>query len=283
MRFEGVPRVAYTCPFRLKLMTLDRNLISSAQWIVGLHPIEPTRPTESINERLIKSDVTMRVLVWDWPTRLFHWLLVCTVGLSLITGIVGGNWIEWHGRLGLLIIGLLSFRVVWGLVGTRYARFSSFIPTPRRLRDYFSGRWQGLGHSPLGGLSVFALLGLLSWQAGSGLFSNDDIAFNGPLYSLLEKTTSDLLSSLHRQGLWWLGGLIGLHIGAVMFYRWFLGKDLIKPMLNGHKSTDDPTNQAAVTRWPALLFALLCAVGLAWVAAGGLLAPAAPPPPPPAW
>lgn len=232
----------------------------------------------------------MNVLVWDLPTRLFHWLLTLAVAGALTTGIVGGNWIEWHGRLGLLIVGLLGFRLIWGLLGSTYARFGSFFPTPGRLRAYLRGDWYGLGHNPLGALSVFALLGLLAWQAGSGLFSNDDIAFTGPLYPLIAKADSDWLSSWHRQGLWWLGGLIALHIGAILFYRLVRGKDLIGPMLTGRAPApggDGATTGAAAAarggRWPALLVALLLAAALVWLAAGGALPPPPPPPPPPAW
>jgi len=226
----------------------------------------------------------MQIKVWDLPTRVFHWVLFLAVSAAVVTGLQGGNWMVWHGRLGLLIIGLLAFRLVWGLVGSTYARFSQFVPTPGRVLAYLRGQWHGLGHNPLGALSVLALLALLSWQSISGLFSNDDIAFDGPLYDLVSKTTSDWLTGLHRQGLWLILALVALHVLAVLFYRFGRGKDLITPMLTGTKATDEPGAEPA--RGGGLLafaVALVIAIAAVWVADGGLLPPPPPPPPPPAW
>jgi cytochrome b len=225
----------------------------------------------------------MRIKVWDLPTRLFHWLLFVTVAAALWTGWVGGSWIEWHGRLGLAVIWLLAFRLVWGFLGSTYARFTQFAPTPGRVLAYLRGRWHGEGHNPLGALSVFALLLVLTWQAGSGLFSNDDIAFEGPLADLVSSSTSTWLSGLHRQGLWIILGLVALHVAAIAVYA-LRGKNLVKPMVLGWKDTDDPALKSARggKLW-ALLLALVVAVGVVWVADGGLLPAPPPPPPAPAW
>lgn len=227
----------------------------------------------------------MQIKVWDLPTRIFHWLLFATVSASLLTGLEGGNWMDWHGRLGLLVLGLLVFRLVWGVLGSTYARFAEFAPTPSRIVAYLRGRWHGLGHNPLGALSVFALLALMLWQAGSGLFSNDDIAFDGPLYDLVSKSTIHWLTSLHRQGLWLIVGLVTLHVLAALFYTFVRGNNLIKPMITGYKESTDPDARAArgASLW-ALLFAVAIASGAVWIAAGGLLSPApAPPTTLPAW
>jgi cytochrome b len=228
----------------------------------------------------------MRIKVWDLPTRLFHWLLFVAVAAALWTGWVGGSWIEWHGRLGLVVIWLLAFRLVWGFLGSTYARFAQFVPTPGRLLAYLRGRWHGEGHNPLGALSVFALLGYLTWQAVSGLFSNDDIAYEGPLADLVSGATSTWLSGLHRQGLWIILGLVALHVTAIAVYA-LRGRNLVKPMLVGWKESDDPGIRSARggKLW-ALLLALILATAAVWVADGGLLPPPPPPPPPdavPAW
>jgi cytochrome b len=226
----------------------------------------------------------MQIKVWDLPTRVFHWVLFLAVSAAIGTGLQGGNWMVWHGRLGLLIIGLLAFRLVWGLIGSTYARFGQFVPTPGRVLAYLRGQWHGLGHNPLGALSVLALLALLLWQSLSGLFSNDDIAFDGPLYDLVTKATSDWLTGLHRQGLWLILALVTLHVLAVLFYKFVRGKDLITPMLTGTKSTDERGAEPA--RGGGLLafaIALVIAVAAVWIADGGLLPPPPPPPPPPAW
>jgi cytochrome b len=225
----------------------------------------------------------MRIKVWDLPTRLFHWLLFLAVAAALWTGWVGGSWIDWHARLGLLVLGLLVFRIIWGFLGSTYARFAQFAPTPGRVVAYLRGRWRGEGHNPLGALSVFALLGVLTWQAVSGLFSNDDIAFKAPLASLVSSDTSTWLSGLHRQGLWIILGLVALHLAAIAVYA-LRGKNLVKPMLVGWKEADDLNIKSAKggKLW-ALLLALALAVGTVWVANGGLLPPPPPPPPAPAW
>ena len=80
-----------------------------------------------------------RFLLWDLPTRLFHWLLVLAMAAAVVTGQLGGSLIDWHGRLGLLIVGLLAFRIVWGLLGSTYARFAQFAPTLGRVRAYLAG------------------------------------------------------------------------------------------------------------------------------------------------
>jgi cytochrome b len=222
----------------------------------------------------------MRVKIWDLPTRLFHWLLFVSVSAALWTGWMGGSWIDWHGRLGLVVLGLLVFRLAWGVVGSTYARFAQFVPTPGRVLAYLRGHWHGEGHNPLGALSVFALLGFLGWQAGSGLFSNDDIVYEGPLADLVSSATSVWLSSLHRQGLWVILGLVGLHLAAIAVYA-LRGKNLVRPMVRGWKETEDPDAQPAKGGGPlAMVLALALAGVAAWIADGGLLPP--PPPPPPA-
>ena len=102
-----------------------------------------------------------RIVLWDLPLRVFHWSLMAAVTAAIVTGELGGAWMPWHGRAGLLIVGLLVFRVVWGVLGSATSRFTHFAPSPGRLLAYLRGRWRGVGHNPLGALSVFALLGLL--------------------------------------------------------------------------------------------------------------------------
>ncbi len=223
----------------------------------------------------------MRIKVWDLPTRVFHWALFLAVTGAILTGLQGGNWMVWHERAGLLVLGLLVFRLVWGFLGSTYARFAQFFPTPRKLLAYIRGYWHEEGHNPLGALSVFALLLVLLLQAVSGLFSNDDIAFNGPLYDLVSKADSDRLTSLHRQGLWIILTLVGLHLLAVLFYTLVWRNNLIQPMITGWKSAPPDSSRARSARggplW-ALLLALLISALVVWIANGGMLPPSPPPP-----
>lgn len=218
-----------------------------------------------------------KIAVWDLPTRLFHWLLVLGFAAMLITGQLGGNLIEWHGTIGVLLCGLLAFRLAWGVVGSTYARFGQFFPTPGRMRRYLQGQWQGVGHNPLGALSVLALLGLLTLQLLSGLLANDDIAFTGPLYALVSADLSSRLTGLHKLLANLLIGLVVLHVLAIAFYARVKKHNLVKPMLTGQQ--EHPTAEPATGgRLPMLLLALAIGV-LASVLASGIWLPEPPPPP----
>ena len=225
----------------------------------------------------MKADQT-RVLVWDLPTRLFHWLLVlCLIG-AVVTVKLGGGWMTWHERFGLAILGLLVFRLSWGLIGSTYARFKSFFPTPGRLLAWFRGQWNRPGHTPLGGLSVLAMLLALTFQTTTGLFADDDIAFSGPLRQAVSSTTAGQLTGWHMQMEWVIYGLVALHIAAIAFYSLVLKKPLIRPMINGHRRHGPNMDPAHGGGPIALLIALAITATVLWIASGGLL----PPPPEPA-
>ncbi len=218
-----------------------------------------------------------RIRLWDLPTRLFHWLLVLAVIAAVVSGQLGGNLIEVHGKIGLAIVGLIAFRLVWGFAGSTYARFAQFFPTPAKIKVYLKGEWRGLGHNPLGGLSVFALIFLLTVQVTSGLFSNDDIAFVGPLFELIDKSLSDRLSGIHHLLSNVLIALVILHVGAVIFHGRVKKDDLVKPMLTGWKEgvTGEPAKGGGII---ALVVALVIA-GCAVYGASGAWLPEPPPPP----
>lgn len=226
------------------------------------------------------------VRVWDLPLRLFHWLLALAVTGALMSGQIGGNLMIWHGRLGVLVAGLLGFRLAWGLVGSTHARFASFVRGPAAIRAYLQGTWHGLGHNPLGALSVLGMLAALGLQTASGLFGNDDIAFQGPLYPLVSKDTSDWVTGLHRKGFWLILLLITTHLAAIVFYLKMRGDNLIHPMITGRKSVTaaaaDPEQRGGGTL--ALILALTVGLATAYGASGAWQAP--PPPVPaaaPAW
>jgi cytochrome b len=176
-----------------------------------------------------------RVFVWDLPTRLFHWLLAAAVTGAVVTGLQGGALMDWHGRFGLSIVGLLAFRLVWGFVGSTYARFIQFFPTPGKVAAYWRGQWRAEGHNPLGALSVFGLLALLAVQVASGLVGNDDIVFSGPLADLVTKDISNRLTGFHQLLSNALYALVALHVAAVLFYTRRKKRSLIKPMITGWK------------------------------------------------
>ena len=220
---------------------------------------------------------TVRVQLWDWPLRVFHWSLLTAVATAIVTGELGGDWMVWHGRAGITIVGLLAFRLVWGLVGSSTARFAHFAPTPRKILAYLKGQWRGAGHNPLGALSVFALLGVLSFQAGSGLVSNDDIAFTGPLASLISDELSHTLTNRHRQVAYVLFVLLGLHIVAIAFYAQFKKDKLVRPMVTGWKDIPADLPKPRRARRIALVTALAIGAAAAYAASGAWIKPSTTP------
>ncbi|MDP2882246.1 MAG: cytochrome b/b6 domain-containing protein [Azonexus sp.] len=221
--------------------------------------------------------ISQRIRLWDLPTRLFHWLLVLAFVVAIVSGQVGGKLIDVHGKIGLAIVGLIAFRLVWGFAGSTYARFAQFFPTPARIKVYLKGEWRGLGHNPLGGLSVFSLIFLLTVQVASGLFANDDIAFVGPLYELVSKVLSDRLTGIHHLLSNVLIALVVLHVVAVAFHGHFKKDDLIKPMLTGWKEgvSGEPARGGGLK---VSIVALIVAAAAVYGASGAWL-PEPPPPP----
>lgn len=178
--------------------------------------------------------------VWDLPTRLFHWLLVVMVAVSFITGNIGGNAMQYHEWSGFAILILLTFRITWGFVGSRTSRFRDFVKGPAAVWRYATALARGkseryLGHNPLGGWSVLAMLLALFVQAATGLFANDDIITEGPLFLWVSKPVSDWLSGIHRLNRVLIMALVATHLAAVLFYLIIKRENLIKPMLTGIK------------------------------------------------
>jgi len=218
------------------------------------------------------------VRVWDLPTRVFHWLLAATVVASVASAKIGGNAMVWHFRFGYLIFTLVSFRLLWGFVGGRWSRFASFVYPPATLARYLRGDVRDsehldVGHSPLGALSVFALLGFLAAQVATGLFADDEIANAGPMAKFVSSATSSLATGWHK--LVGQSAIIVLaltHVGAVLFYRLRRQRDLIGPMLRGDKALPADTPGSADTggtRLAALVLALACGAGVAWLVSLG--------------
>jgi cytochrome b len=209
-----------------------------------------------------------KIRVWDLPVRLFHWVLVALIVASVVTQKVGGNAMEWHFRAGYAVLTLIVFRLVWGLIGSRYARFSSFFPAPSTVTAYLRNTKQGLsekylGHNPLGSLSVIALLGTVLAQAISGMFANDDIASEGPLVKFISKELSDSFTWFHKDiSANLLYVLIGLHVLAIAYYYFAKKKNLVTPMITGDQQVgfDAPAaNDSAGMRLLAAVILALCA------------------------
>lgn len=214
------------------------------------------------------SATSFKIRVWDLPTRLFHWTLAALVTGSFVSVKLGN--MVWHGRLGYAVLALLLFRLVWGFAGGGYSRFSAFVRGPGSVMAYLRGASHGPGHNPLGALSVLAMLAALLFQASSGLFTNDDIAFEGPLSHRVSGALSSLLTTWHRLNENILIALVVVHVAAIVYYRLRLRQDLIGPMLTGDALLSRPypgSPDNLAMRLRALAIATVCAALVAWIIA----------------
>jgi cytochrome b len=206
-------------------------------------------------------------LVWDLPVRVTHWALLLAVAGCWATHYAGVEWFAWHRRLGYTVLVLVAFRIAWGFVGTRHARFVNFVRGPRTLLAYLRERHGAtVGHSPLGALSVVALLVVLLLQALTGLFANDEIMNMGPFYGWIAPEMSNRITTAHRASSDWLLALIGLHVAAVVYYARYRRQPLVHAMITGRKpAAGVPATEAiAGSRVPlAVAIALALAAMLA--------------------
>ncbi|KWT97829.1 cytochrome B561 [Variovorax sp. WDL1] len=210
--------------------------------------------------------------MWDLPTRVFHWALAAAVISQLATGL--GGVMEWHFRVGYAVLSLLLFRVIWGVIGGRWSRFAAFAYSPGSTMDYLRGRAHPdhlVGHTPLGALSVFALLAILALQVATGLVADDEVMASGPLTRFVSGATVNLATAWHTTfGKWIAIALVGLHVLAVLFYVAVKRHRLVRPMISGDKRVADgsaaPSRDDAASRFLALVVFAACAAFAAWIA-----------------
>jgi cytochrome b len=194
-----------------------------------------------------------RRLVWDLPLRLFHWLLVLSLGALWATGEGGFDWMQWHMYLGYWTLGLIVFRVIWGFVGPRHARFSNFLAGPSTIWRYARSLGAGTmiqtaGHNPLGGISVIVMLVLVGFQIFTGFFATDDILWTGPYNGAVSSETAERLTSLHHLNFNIILAAVVLHVLAIAFYFLVKKQNLIAAMFHGRKPASHVPPHEAITR-----------------------------------
>lgn len=211
------------------------------------------------------------VKVWDIATRIFHWsIVICVVGAWVC---IENRWIEAHEIFGYTLLTLLVFRLFWGVVGSTTARFSHFIGKPSHVISYLKDSLQSKsphysGHNPAGACMVIVLLAILFFQTVSGLYSNNDLGFTGPLADGVSKELSDLLTKLHGWNFNLILAAVWLHIVAVFFYVLVKKDNLIKAMITGKKPQSQAGQyQSLIFAHPlkALIFLLIAAVFVGWL------------------
>ena len=207
--------------------------------------------------------------VWDLPIRLFHWSLVLLIPFSWWSAKTGH--LEWHLWSGSFILTLIVFRLLWGFFGSSTARFAKFVRGPARTLAYLRDTkgWTMAGHTPLGALSVIALIAAILVQISLGMVSVDeDGLFEGPLARFLTIDGNDQARDLHETWFWVIVALIALHVLAILYY-WLRGKRLTKAMITGDASLEPGVAPMRPGKW---WVALLCfAAGIAftrWLLAG---------------
>jgi cytochrome b len=214
------------------------------------------------------SRVGERRLVWDLPLRAFHWLFAASILASWGTAKLGFAWMQWHIRLGYWMMGLVTFRIVWGVIGPRHARFTSFLKGPGAVMRYargLGGRGEGaasVGHNPLGGLMVILMLLLVIFQVSTGLFATDDIAYTGPFNPAVSNSTAELLTSLHHININLIWAAVALHVGAIAYYAFVKRQNLVPAMLHGWKPAEAVPAGEAITSselWKALAVMIVAA------------------------
>lgn len=220
------------------------------------------------------SEPQRAVKVWDPPVRLFHWLLVALFAFQFWSGKTGGNAMEYHMYAGYTVLVLVLFRVMWGFAGSTHARFASFLAGPGRAIAFAKklvsrSPAHVAGHNPLGGWMVVVMLASLLVQTVTGLFSNDDIATEGPLVSLISKDLSDRLSTVHAWNFNFLLALAAAHIAAVLFHELVKKENLVSAMFTGVRKLDASVEDAAeisaarfVSSWRALALFVLALVAV---------------------
>lgn len=195
-----------------------------------------------------------RILVWDIPTRVFHWSLALSFLGAYLTA-ESERYRDIHLVLGYTLLGLIAFRLLWGFIGTRYARFDSFLFKSAAVVDYLRSLLQRnpqhhLGHNPAGAVAIFLLLGLGLLAGISGIL-------------LYQEVGGEMFEDLHEGAANFMLAVVLVHIAGVIASSWLHRENLVNSMVTGYKS--GAAEQGIGRRHILLGTALLAAVLVFWV------------------
>lgn len=210
-----------------------------------------------------------KALIWDIPTRLFHWLLVASLIAQYVTVEWMDNAVQWHFYIGYFTLGLIAFRLIWGVIGPKYARFSHFVTGPVPVVNYVKtllSKAPALtaGHNPLGGWFVVIMLVLVAIQGISGLFMTDDVFLDGPYRQMADSDMLEVMNWLHHVAFDTLIYAIALHVGAIIFYTFYKKRPLVPAMIHGKQYTSDSSIKGS--RVLLAIIVALCVSGVLYYA-----------------
>lgn len=205
------------------------------------------------------------LIVWDLPTRLFHWSIVVLVAVAYVTWRL--NWMDWHAYTGEAVLALVLFRLAWGFAGSDTARFARFVASPRAAAQHLAQFFRRepdaqIGHNPAGGWMVLLLLALLLGQTLTGIIDNNDVADAGPLTDIMPAPVANGIDAAHT--LLWnaLLAAVALHVLAIAVYAVAKGHNLLRPMLTGRKAIAGNARPPRLAS-PALALLLLASSAVA--------------------
>ena len=214
------------------------------------------------------------IKVWDLPTRLFHWLLVLLMSASVLSAWVWENMV-WHAICGYALLALWLFRLVWGFIGGHWSRFGRLLSSARHVMRHVQqpADWTLPGHNPLGSWSVMAMLLFIGLQIFTGMLSDDDAGFSGPLTAFFSNQWVSKATLYHAQiGKWVLLCLVVVHLLAITYHEWVKHQRLVRAMFNGMQTAPantTPSQDKLTNRLWGLLTGVVCVVlveaGLQWL------------------
>jgi cytochrome b len=230
--------------------------------------MESTPPKVSEPAPKKTSTEPRKIKVWDASLRFFHWSLVASIGFLWYSGETGGNVMNWHIYVGYFVLGLIIYRVIWGFIGSRYARFGQFVTGPfatvKYAMQFLIGREkEHLSHNPLGSWMVLVLLTVIFLQAATGLFASDDILVEGPLYSLVPNDIAGMLTEIHEFNFNVILACIAVHIVAVLLHMVFRREHLARSMVTGYKTSKSA--EATSIKEPFIRIAITAVLSIAAV------------------
>ena len=221
---------------------------------------------------MTEGSAPVRARLWDVPTRVVHWALVVLIAFAWWSA--EAERMDWHRWSGYAVLGLLVFRLIWGVVGSASARFANFVRGPAATLAYartLASRATGdlPGHNPLGAWSVLAILAVLAAQVTTGLFAVDvDAIEAGPLSDRVSFDLGRAFAKWHHWSFWALEGLVVLHVAAVVFYLTYKRANLLRAMVTGHHRFQDDPKLTFAPAWRSVVVAAAAGAVAWWVSKG---------------